>query len=88
MKKIDHLSSASSFLLYPFRLLVIDETTSDRRPVIHFRTRRHLPVCLSPLIHGKLITIFNTLGQAVDSDELDKAIAEQDKESQLFHVVF
>ena len=37
---------------------------------------------------GKLITIFNTLGQAVDSDELDKAIAEQDKESQLFHVVF
>jgi len=29
---------------------------------------------------GKLLTIFNTLGQAVDSDELDKAIAEQDTE--------
>ncbi len=37
---------------------------------------------------GKLLTIFNTLGQAVDSDELDKAIAEQDTESQLFPSLF
>lgn len=31
---------------------------------------------------AKLATIFNTLGQQVDGEELDRAIAEYDKESQ------